>query len=202
MPISGSRAAFSETLVEDLSKHPFANLPVRVRLSVNDAAGQTGFGEVLSITLPGKRFFDPLAAAVIEMRRDLLWSRANAPRAAQIFRAVTNQPEGFIRNEKAWLRLRVLMRQLDGTANTLDASTRDEMAAALWDIALMFEEGDLASARERLRRAQDRLDEAIRNGADPSEIDELMREMREALDAGTLAQYQARFKAERLVGVG
>jgi histone H3/H4 len=46
----------------------------------------------------------------------------------------------------------------------------------------MIEEGDLASARERLQRAQDRLDEAIRNGADPSEIDELMQELREALD--------------------
>ena len=29
--------------------------------------------------LPARRFFDPLAAAVIEQRRDLLWSRENAP---------------------------------------------------------------------------------------------------------------------------
>jgi uncharacterized protein (TIGR02302 family) len=56
------------------------------------------------------------------------------------------------------------------------------MAAELWDIALMVEEGDLADARERLRRAQDRLDEAIRNGADPAEIEELMQELRQAMN--------------------
>jgi hypothetical protein len=44
------------------------------------------------------------------------------------------------------------------------------------------EEGDLASALEALRRAQDRLDEAIRNGADPDEIEKLMQELREALN--------------------
>jgi hypothetical protein len=57
------------------------------------------------------------------------------------------------------------------------------LAKALWEIAELIETGDLASALERLRRAQDRLDEAIRNGADPSEIEELMAELRAALDA-------------------
>ena len=47
---------------------------------------------------------------------------------------------------------------------------------------MLVEEGDLASAQERLRRAQDRLDEAIKNGASPEEIDQLMKEMREALN--------------------
>lgn len=181
LPITGNRAEFSETLVDDLSKHPFANLPVTVSLSVTDAPGQTGTAEPMSIILPGKRFFDPLAAAVIEMRRDLLWSRSNAPHSAQIFKAITNHPEGFIRNEKAYLRLRVAMRQLDSNATAMTPEMRDELAEALWDIALMIEEGDLASARERLQRAQDRLDEAIRNGADPSEIDELMQELQQAL---------------------
>ncbi|MFM7841660.1 MAG: DUF4175 family protein, partial [Nitrospira sp.] len=37
-------------------------------------------------------------------------------------------------------------------------------------------------ALERLRRAQDRLDEAIKNGADKSEIDRLMSDLRNALD--------------------
>ncbi len=182
LPISGSRADFSENLIDDLAKHPFANLPVTVTLQVTDARGQTGNAEPLKLTLPGKRFFDPLAAALIEMRRDLLWSRKNGPRAAQILKAVTNRPEDLIRDEGAYLRLRVALRRLDSDASTLTVEARDELADALWDIALLMEEGDLDSARERLQRAQDRLDEAIRNGADPAEIDELMSEMREALD--------------------
>ncbi|MCA3510258.1 MAG: TIGR02302 family protein [Rhodobacter sp.] len=183
MPITGDRTEVSETLVDDLSKHPFANLPVTITFAATDAMGQTGQSAPLSVILPGRRFFEPLAAALIEMRRDLLWSTANAVRSAQILKAVTHLPEGFIRNERAYLRLRVLLRELDAAAATgLDAARRDEMAEALWDIALLVEEGDLASALERLRRAQDRLDEAIRNGADKSEIDRLMSDLRDALD--------------------
>lgn len=182
MPVSGNRAEFTETLVDDLSKHVFANLPVTLVFAASDAAGQEGVSEPHAITLPGRRFFDPLAAALIEMRRDLLWSRINAPRAVQILKAVTNQPQEFIRNERAYLRLRVLIRQLDVAAANLTAETRDQIAEELWQIALMVEEGDLASAFERLQRAQDRLDEAIRNGASPEEIDRLMQEMRQALN--------------------
>ncbi|WP_022704672.1 TIGR02302 family protein [Pseudorhodobacter ferrugineus] len=182
LPISGQRTDFAETLVDDLSKHVFANLPVTIDLSVTDTPGQTGVAAPLHVTLPGKRFFDPLAAAVIEMRRDLLWSRSNAPRSTQIFKALTHRPEGLIRNEKAYLRLRVALRRLDAEANALTVETRDELAEAFWDIALLIEEGDLQSARERLKRAQDQLDEAIRNGADPAEIDKLMQELREAMD--------------------
>ncbi|MDN5787869.1 TIGR02302 family protein [Pseudorhodobacter sp.] len=182
LPITGQRRDFSEILVDDLSKHPYANLPVTITLSASDATGQSGFAPPMKVILPGKRFFDPLAAAVIEMRRDLLWSRTNAPRAVEIFKAITNRPEDLIRNEKAYLRLRVALRRLEANADGLTVEVRDELADAFWDIALLIEQGDLQSARERLQRAQDRLDEAIRNGADPDEIDKLMQELRQAMD--------------------
>lgn len=183
MPFTGARDEFSETLVDNLSKHPWANLPVTLRLHAEDALGQTGRSDPILTPLPGRRFFDPLAAAVIEARRDLLWSAENARRVSQVLRAVTHLPEGFVRNERAFLRLRVAMRQLDtALADGLSPETRDEIAEALWDIALLVEEGDLNSALERLRRAQDRLDEAMRNGANESEIAELMQELRDALD--------------------
>jgi uncharacterized protein (TIGR02302 family) len=182
LPITGQRTDFAETLLDDLSRHPFANLPVTITLSVTDAPGQTGTAPPLAVILPGKRFFDPVAAAVIEMRRDLLWSRSNAPRAVQIFKAITYRPDGLIQNERAYLRLRVALRQLEAEAASLTVDSRDALAEALWDIATLIEQGDLQSARERLKRAQDRLDEAIRNGADPAEIAELMQELREAMD--------------------
>jgi uncharacterized protein (TIGR02302 family) len=183
VPFTGSRSEFTEALVDDLSKHPWANLPVEIRLHADDALGQTGSADPIAAPLPGRRFFDPLAAAIVEARRDLLWTAANAPRVAQVLRAVTHRPEGFIRNERAFLRLRVAMRRLEaGMTPALQPELRDEIAEALWEIALLVEEGDLASALERLRRAQDRLDEAMRNGANEAEIAELMQELRDALD--------------------
>ena len=182
LPVRGNRADIKSTLVDDLSKHVFSNLPVTMTYSVTDAAGQIGAADPIKLTLPGRRFFDPFAAALIEVRRDILWNRLNAPRAVQILKAVTNKPEGFIRNERAYLRLRVALKRLDTSSANLDPIARDEIVEELWQIALLVEEGDLASAQERLRRAQDRLDEAIKNGASPEEIQELMEEMRQALD--------------------
>jgi uncharacterized protein (TIGR02302 family) len=182
LPVTGDRAEFTETLIDDLSEHPFANLPVTMTYQATDAANQMGAAAPAAVVLPGKRFFDPFAAALIEVRRDLLWSRANAPLSVQYLKAITNRPEALIRNERAYLRLRVALRRLDAEKRDLTAEARDEIAAELWDIALLVEEGDLASALARLQRAQDRLDEAIRNGASPEEIDRLMEEMQQALD--------------------
>lgn len=182
MPRKGKREAFVGTLVDDLSQSVLSNMPVTLEFSAADAAGQTGRSAPLAVTLPGKRFFDPVAAALIEMRRDLLWTRANAPRVVQILRAVTYQPEGLFLNEKAWLRLRVALKRLEADAANLSTELRDEIAEELWQIALLVEEGDLNDAKERLKRAQDRLAEAIKRGASPEEIQELMDEMREAMD--------------------
>ncbi|MDO9527144.1 MAG: DUF4175 domain-containing protein, partial [Gemmobacter sp.] len=183
LPFRGDRTEVRETLIDDMSKHPFANLPVIIRLTAQDIPGQEGQAAPIALPLPGKRFFDPLAAALIEARRDLLWNVSNGPRVVQILRAVTNRPEGFIRNERAFLRLRVAMRRLEASLSpALTPDVRDEVAEALWEIALLVEEGDLASALERLKRAQDRLDEAMKNGASESEIAELMQELRDAMD--------------------
>jgi uncharacterized protein (TIGR02302 family) len=182
MPLSGKREEITEVLVDDLSKHVFANLPVTMTFAALDAAGQEGQSEPYSVTLPGKRFFDPLAATLIEMRRDILWNRVNGPRAVQLLKAVTHAPDGFIRHERAFLRLRVAIRALEATEASFSVEERDRLAEELWIIALMVEEGNLQDAFERLQRAQDRLDEAIRNGASPEEIDQLMKEMQQALN--------------------
>ncbi|EBA12106.1 DUF4175 domain-containing protein [Roseobacter sp. CCS2] len=183
MPFTGDRTDFDEFLVDNLSKHPLANLPVTLQFEVIDAAEQTGTTPAEPMILPGRRFFQPFARAVIEQRRDLMWSKANAPRVNQILRAVSHRPEGLFSNETTYLRLRTIIRRLD---NFDDVGLTDEVQAeiveALWDLAVQLEDGRLADARERLRRAQERLSEAMRNGASDEEIAELMQELREATD--------------------
>lgn len=181
MPIAGDRSNFTETLIEDFSKNPWANLPVTFTLEVEDASGQKSEQTVYSGLLPGRRFFDPMAAAVIEQRRDLLWSLSNAPRVAQMLRAVSHRPDDVFRSETAYLRLRVILRRLETfTEYGLRAAQQDEIADAMWDLAILLEEGDLTDALERLRRAQERLSEAMKNGASDEEIADLMQELREA----------------------
>ncbi|MEO9824720.1 MAG: TIGR02302 family protein [Paracoccaceae bacterium] len=182
MTISGDRTDFAETAIDDFSEHPWANLAVSAELFAFDAAGQEGLSAPQFATLPGRRFFDPLAKAIIEQRRDLLWNRANGPRVAQVLRAVSYTPDDIFRSEGVYLKLRYALRQLEAQ---FEAGLSDEIvtetAEVLWDIALEIEIGDLADAQERLRRAQDRLSEAIENGATDDEIAELMQELREAM---------------------
>ncbi len=183
MPFTGDRAEFEEALIDDFSQHPFANLPVTLTLEVSDAAGQTGQNHPVEMILPGRRFFQPIARAVVEQRRDLLWSKDNAQRVVDVLRAVSHRPDGFFPNETTYLRLNITLRRLDGYAEEgLDDDQQAEIAQALWDLAIQLEEGTLADARERLRRAQERLAEAMRNGASEEEIAELMQELREATD--------------------
>ncbi|MDC0011717.1 DUF4175 domain-containing protein [Octadecabacter sp.] len=182
MPFSDDRADFEEFLIDDFSEHPWANLPVVLTLQVQDGLGQTGASDPENIILPGRRFFQPIARAVIEQRRDILWSKANAPRAAQVLRAVSNRPDELFPDETTYLRLRAIIRRLEAMETSgLSDEVQDELSLALWELAVQLEEGSLADARARLERAQERLEEAMRNGASDEEIAELMQELREAM---------------------
>ncbi|WP_299546606.1 TIGR02302 family protein [uncultured Tateyamaria sp.] len=183
MPFTGDRTEFEEALVEDFSEHPWANLPVTVILTALDAAEQQSETEPFKMTLPGRRFFDPLAASIIEQRRDLLWSKGNGTRIAQILRAVAYRPDDVFRREVDQLRLRRVITRLETLASYgLTDEQQEDVARDMWDLALGIEEGDLSDALERLRRARERLEQAMRDGASPAEIEELMRELRRATD--------------------
>ncbi|KGJ07970.1 DUF4175 domain-containing protein [Paracoccus versutus] len=196
LPATGSRKQIRGRLVGDLARHPWANLPVTVSLKVEDGIEQQGVSAPMRMVLPGRRFFDPLAAALIEVRRDLLWSRDNAARSAQILRAASWQPEGFMEEE--------LYHGLRGAVGTLESGNlgeeaRNKLAQLLWDAAVALEDGGLADALERMQQAQERLSEAIRNGASPDEIQRLMDELKQATDdyLDMLAQQQGQDPAER-----
>ncbi|WP_323776708.1 TIGR02302 family protein [Leisingera sp.] len=182
LPLSGSRKEFTEKLIEDFARHPWANLPVVFTFSAVDAAGQSAAAAGFGSDLVTRRFFDPLAAAVIEQRRDMLWARANAPRAAQILRSLSHRPEDLFRDYGDFLRLRTILRRLESytVKGSIPEPQQAEIAAALWDLAIQLEEGDVGDALQRMQRAQERLSQAMRDGASDQEIAQLMQELREA----------------------
>ena len=181
LTLTGDRRAFTEALIDDFSKHPWANLPVRLTFVAEDAAGQLSDPTVLQIPLGARRFFDPVAAALIEQRRDLLWSRKNGPRIAQVLRTLAHYPSELFDQAGHYLQLRAILFKLeDGLQDGLDMATQEQLAEALWGLALQFEEGEVGDALERMRQAQDRLSQAMRDGASDEEIARLMQELRDA----------------------
>jgi uncharacterized protein (TIGR02302 family) len=181
MPLSGSDQDVAETLVEDFSKHPFAGMPVTVRLSAEDAKGQAGASPSVDAVLPMRRFYDPVAQALIEQRRDLLWSAENGGRVTQVLRAVTHRPEDVFDNPRAYLVTRTAIRRLAAAVEDAAVpSVRDEVAEALWQAAVQIEDGNLGDAAARLARAKERLQQALRGDATDEEIAQLMDELRQA----------------------
>jgi uncharacterized protein (TIGR02302 family) len=198
LPIAGNRKDFAEIWQSDFSKEVWVHMPVVVTLSARDAAGQWGQSVPMILDLPGRRFFDPVASAIIEMRRDLLWSLQNTDRVTRMMRMVRYQPETAFRNGADLTRLSAILDALETAQDdaVLEAKL-PEIAEELWSLAIEIEEGDVDDALQRMREAQERLNQAMKNGASPQEIERLMQELKEANENYMRQLRQQSERAER-----
>jgi|GEM_PF-50404 len=181
LPFTDDRVDFEGVVQEDFAKHVWAGLPVLVDLTATDAAGNEGRITPLAAELARKRFFDPLSAALVDVRRQLLWNRENAQRGIYLLRAITYKPSDAFSDNKAYLMTRSAIRRMETYGDVaLSDETLGEVSDLLWNAAILIEDGDVNDPKERLERAQERLKEAMENGATPEEIEELMEELRQA----------------------
>ncbi len=182
LPFTQDLTDIKETLLADFSKEMWAHLPVSITLEVTDGAGQVARVELATDALPALSFFDPLAAAVVEQRRDLMWSPENDRRVSQVLRAISYKPEdGLFPSASSYLLLRSAIRRMGyQMEDGLQEAERADLEELLWRIALKIENGDLSGAEARLHRAQERLSQALQNGATNEEIADLMDELRDA----------------------
>ncbi|MEM9278136.1 MAG: TIGR02302 family protein [Pseudomonadota bacterium] len=180
LPLPRTRAKKGVSkLNKDLTEHPWAGSRVKITLEVKDDLGQTGQTETREITLPGRRFSQPLAQALVEQRRILAMDANRKLYVANLLDAVSTAPEEFIDNSSALIGMRVAYRRI--LDSTDDDGLRDALDL-LWDIALAVEFGDMSEAERRLREAQEALSEALENNASQEEIDRLMEELRQAMN--------------------
>ncbi len=182
LPFTQDLTDIKETLLADYSKEMWAHLPVTITLEVTDGAGQVASLEMATDELPALSFFDPLAGAVVEQRRDLMWSPENDQRVSQVLRAMSYRPEdGLFPNSSTYLLYRSAVRRMGyQMEDGVDEDERTDLEELLWRIAMQIENGDLSGAEARLQRAQERLSQALENGATNEEIAGLMDELRDA----------------------
>ncbi|MEM5467370.1 DUF4175 domain-containing protein [Celeribacter marinus] len=202
LPQTGSRTEIEGMFAQNVSEHPFSGLPVMMSLRAYDQTGQVSTDAIGEGILPGRRFFDPLAAAIIDVRRELLWNRSNATRAAQVLRAVSYQPDETVGDGDVTQRLRAVISLIEDRVGPMSDERVDQVVKELWEIATLLEDGDLKEALERLRRAQERLQQAMRDGASDEEIARLMQELRGATQdyIARLAEQQGDQESEAAQG--
>ncbi len=178
LPRRGSKASAAKTS-KNLTEHIWAGLPVTLTLAATDDAGQTGRSQTVTMAMPERNFTNPLALAVIEQRR-LLGLDANAKqRVLDLMDAVTLRPEDTFDSPTAYLGLMSARSRLRLAAQ--DDQLRD-VVSYLWLVALGIEDGSLSDAEQRLRQAQQALQDALQNGASDEEISRLMQELRQAMN--------------------
>ncbi len=179
LPGLGSKKVEGNVL-KDFSAHPWAGMAVLMTLETLDARGQAGFSDSISVVLPQRVFNHPVARALAEARKQL-----NNPEPAVIaevlavLNGIASRPQHFFDDTTVFLALSVAQSRLihDETPEGAGA-----VQVLLWETALRIEDGEFAIAERDLRKAQERLMQSLKNGADAREMERLMDEMKEALD--------------------
>jgi len=163
---------------QDLTAHPWAGLKVRMTLVARDQAGQSGVSVPYEFVLPERTFTKPLAKAVVEQRKKLVRDPSAPEGVAHALEALTLGGDKVIDDSTVYLALRnAYWRLRTDTSRDSIASVVDQ----LWSTALRIEEGDLPEAERALNAAQDALMQALKEGATPEEVKNLVDELRSAL---------------------
>lgn len=164
----------------DLTPHPWAGLPVTVRLKAVDGAGQTALSDPLDTVLPERRFQHPVAAAIAAVRKEIARDPASAPGGAAVLDRLHREPQRFGGDPVVYLGLRIAANRLyherpegGAFAGVLDL---------LWDLAVRLEDGGLSMAGRDLEDAERALREALENDASDAEVERLLNELQQALE--------------------
>lgn len=174
------RTEASETSFRDLTPHPWAGLPVIIQLAARDELDQEGVSEEIEIILPEREFRHPVAKAIVEQRRVLAIAPSRQDAVARTLSRISGQPQNYYGDVVAFMSLRSAVWRLVNLAPSDEIV--GEVVDLLWDTALRIEDGDLSLAEAELRAAQDALLEALANNATDAEIDDLIQDVREALE--------------------
>lgn len=181
-PLAGAPKSAHGITAPDLTAHPWAGLPVSARLVAKDAPGQTGQSDAAEFVLPAREFENPVARALIAVRRQLSLTPDERRPARAVIDAIADQPDAVDNSTPLLLNLRALSALL---TRGRGQEAVDEAQARMWVMALALEE----NAPERTAQALEQARQAMRDAIDPdrpspaeqAEIDRRMQELREAI---------------------
>lgn len=175
----GSSAKIEGESYEDLTAHPWAGLPVLLTLLAKDQKGQEGRSETREIILPARVFSHPVAQQIISLRRHLTVAPQVRRPIIQALRGLVDAPDAFGDDLVAALGMITAASRLEHDRREAAIGS---VQALLWETALRIEEGDVSLLAQELRDIQERLQEALDNGASEEEIEALLDELEAAME--------------------
>ncbi len=167
-----------ETSYHDLTADPWAGLDVFLQIVAKDAAGQHGVSDLVTVTLPERRFRHPVAKALVLLRKRLTFDPDSRDDVMDELINLGTIPGAYDNDTIVFLAIQSMARTL---AFNPSLGIISEVQKLMWDTALRLEDGKLSLAERRLREIQKRLMEALKNKAGNAEIQKLMRELQQAM---------------------
>ncbi len=192
LPGGAPKAAHGAQLA-DLTAHPWAGLPVIARLIGKDAAGLAGHSQDETFTLPERVFTNPVARALIAVRRNLSLHPDDRDAAVSKLDAISGLADVWAHDSGGYLALRAIAYLLI-EPRAVDAVPQAQ--ELLWTLALHLENGlssRTARALEDARRAlHDALEQARQEEKQGKTVDQRqLRDLSQALQQALLDHLRA-----------
>ena len=109
---AGGATEIDDAAYLDLTPHPWAGLPVVVRLEAVDGIDQAGQSEPQEMVLPARPFQHPVARAIIEQRRHLAAEPEQREEVIAALDRLSRAPALFGNDTAVYMALRSAMRRL------------------------------------------------------------------------------------------
>jgi len=179
----GSTKAARGALLQDLTSHPWAGLPVTARLTARDAAGQQGVSADAVFAMPEREFQNPVARELMVIRRMLSLRPEERHTPIRMLLGLTENPSAFDNDSGVYLTLSATAALL---YRDMTQPAVDEAQSRLWQLALKLEEGAtertakaLEAARQAVREA---MDQAARDpNHDTKDLDKRLQDLEQAI---------------------
>jgi uncharacterized protein (TIGR02302 family) len=179
----GAPKQASGVRLADLTAHPWAGLAVRGRLVARDAPGLAGGSAEASFILPERRFDNPVARALMEVRKMLSLRPDDRLAAIRELDRLSDLDAVWQADAGGFLNLRAVASEL---YRDTEPQAVEQAQSRLWQLALHLEEGAADRTAEALRQARQAVRDALNAEArgeklDPRELDRRMQELERAL---------------------
>ncbi len=171
------------TGLQDLTANPWAGLPVVATLVAKDAPGQKATSAEATFMLPERPFKNPVARAVLDIRKRLSVAPEDHGQAASDLSALADAPAAFDNNSGVFLALTSTAALLDKSGEPADVA---EAQSRLWSLALQLENDAVSRTAQAVQAARQALEQSVQKG-DKTDMDRkadaLRREIQKHLEA-------------------
>ena len=171
------------TATQDFTANPWAGLPVIATLVAKDAPAQRATSAEATFVLPERPFKNPLARAVLDIRKRLSVAPEQHAQAGSDLSALSEAPEAFDNNTAVFLALTSTAKLLERSGEPADVA---EAQTRLWALALQLEDDAVARTAQAMQAAREALKRSVEKG-DKTDMerkaDALRREIQKHLQA-------------------